>query len=55
MKEETIDRKDRYVLKEHPNGQYWKIIDTVTGKEYSKKSCLDLIKGLYEENIMFKE
>lgn len=44
----------RYVLKEHPNGQYWKIIDTATGHEYSKIKAVDLLNE-YEDMLLDTE
>ena len=45
----------RYILKEHPNGQYWKIIDTATEEEYSKMKAVELVNSLYENNSMTGE
>ena len=41
-----MTKNDKYVLVEHPNGHYWKIIDSRTGEEYSKKSAVDLMNSL---------
>lgn len=40
---------ERYTLKEHPNGHYWKIKDNNTGKEYAKKEAIELLNNMEEE------
>ena len=40
---------ERYTLKEHPNGQYWKIMDETIGKEYAKKEAIELLNNKEEE------
>lgn len=37
----------RYTLIEHPNGHYWKIQDTITGKEYAKQDAIDLLNRIW--------
>lgn len=42
---------DRFVLKEHANGQYWMVKDTITGYETAKKDCIRLINRLYKDML----
>ena len=39
---------ERYELIEHPNGQYWKIKDTLTEKEYAKEDAINLLNNIEE-------
>lgn len=37
---------DKYILKVHANGQYWKIVNRFTCKEYSKDKAVELVNEL---------
>lgn len=37
----------RYELIEHPNGHYWKILDTLTDEEYAKQDAIDLLNMIW--------
>lgn len=41
-----MTKNDKYVLVVHPNGHYWKIVDSRTGEEYSKESAVALLNSL---------
>lgn len=45
----------KYELMEHPNGQYWKIRDSNTGKEYAKQEAVDMLNDIDEAYYTFLE
>ena len=45
----------RYELMEHPNGQYWKVKDIETGREYAKQDAVKLLNDLQMKSKTVKD
>ena len=49
------DFSNRFKLKVHPNGQYWKIIDIRNGEEFAKESAVKLLNNMNDENELLNK